>query len=208
MYKPSFFNEDDPQKIHQLIDENPFATLISFAGGKPLLSHLPFLRAEKDGKEILYSHMARANTHWMAFGEDPKVRVVFQGPHAYISPGWYPPSPSNVPTWNYTAVHVHGVARVIDELPSAWRVMEKLIESNEEKYGVGWRADKTGVTEKISRIVVFEIEIRQFDAKFKLSQQQDQAVRENVSRELLRSSIQAFRGMGNLMADKHLGGDK
>jgi transcriptional regulator len=34
--------------------------------------------------------------------------MIFQGPHAYVSPTWYASSPA-VPTWNYSAVHVYGV---------------------------------------------------------------------------------------------------
>lgn len=38
--------------------------------------------------------------------------VAFQGPHGYISPGWYGDVPA-VPTWNYTAVHLSGVPEIL-----------------------------------------------------------------------------------------------
>ena len=44
----------------------------------------------------LYSHMARANSHWKEL-QDKQVMVVFAGPHAYISPTWYASGPA-VPT--------------------------------------------------------------------------------------------------------------
>jgi transcriptional regulator len=39
--------------------------------------------------------------------------LVFQGPQGYVSPAWYGAGPS-APTWNFTVVHVYGVAEVLD----------------------------------------------------------------------------------------------
>ena len=46
------------------------------------------------------------------------VLAVFQGPQAYISPGWYASKAEHgrvVPTWNYLIVQVRGVPRVIED---------------------------------------------------------------------------------------------
>jgi transcriptional regulator len=40
--------------------------------------------------------------------------VIFQGPHAYVSPTWYAAAPA-VPTWNYAVVHADGAARVRED---------------------------------------------------------------------------------------------
>jgi len=37
----------------------------------------------------LIAHMARANPSWKGWTEDTETLAIFQGPHAYISPGWY-----------------------------------------------------------------------------------------------------------------------
>ena len=55
--------------------------------------------------------MARANSQWQSAAGRP-VLAIFHGPHAYISPSWYE-SADVVPTWNYVAVHVSGVLRLI-----------------------------------------------------------------------------------------------
>ena len=54
-------------------------------------------------------------------GPSGEVLVVFQGPHAYISPSWYPTKRETakvVPTWNYAVVHAYGAVRFIDD--RAW----------------------------------------------------------------------------------------
>ena len=37
--------------------------------------------------------------------------AMFQGPHAYVHPGWYPAKREHgkvVPTWNYVVIQAHG----------------------------------------------------------------------------------------------------
>ncbi len=199
MYKPSYFNEESPEKLHNLIRENSFATLISVVKGEPVISHLPFFLKGEDKKTFLLSHMAKANPHWEIFEKNPKVTVIFQGPHAYISPAWYPPSPVNVPTWNYAVVHAQGVVRVLREPSQVWETMGSLISKNESLYGKNWTVDKAGVQSKMTNIVAFEIEVTKLDGKFKLSQQHPQQTREQVAKELLKSPNDHARATGKLM---------
>jgi transcriptional regulator len=51
--------------------------------------------------------------------------VVFQGPHGYVSPGWYGDSPA-VPTWNYTAVHLAGTPEILTADENL-RVLDQLV---------------------------------------------------------------------------------
>ena len=61
MYKPSYFNEESPEKLHNLIRENSFATLISVVKGEPVISHLPFFLKGEDKKTFLLSHLRKKN---------------------------------------------------------------------------------------------------------------------------------------------------
>lgn len=201
MYKPRFFNEDRIDTIHGLIREYSFAPLIS-PGESLSISHLPFLLEVKGGKTILLSHMAKANPHWRLFEKDPRVLVVFQGPHAYISPAWYPPDPENVPTWNYSVVHAHGNARIISDDDRAEETMRNLITINEKTYGEGWQPDFRALRSKMPHIVVFEIEATKLDAKFKLSQQQNLSTREGTARKLLEKGDPLIRRVGEMMLDR------
>lgn len=46
--------------------------------------------------------------------ENSRAIVIFRGPDHYISPSWYEPSDNNVPTWNYTAVHLECLIEVVE----------------------------------------------------------------------------------------------
>ena len=44
--------------------------------------------------------------------------AIFLGPHAYVSPNWYPTKAATgkvVPTWNYITVHARGTIRWIQD---------------------------------------------------------------------------------------------
>src|SRR5262245_25072902 len=103
MYIPKSFAETDGATLYPFIRDNNFAALVTEHEGQLIASHLPFLIDSERG--VLRAHLARANDQWQAF-DGREALVIFQGPHAYVSPSWYEVQPS-VPTWNYTAVHVY-----------------------------------------------------------------------------------------------------
>jgi predicted FMN-binding regulatory protein PaiB len=81
---------------------------------------VPFiLDADPDGGPgILRAHVARANPLWREARSDIEALVIFQGPQAYISPGWYASKTEHgkvVPTWNYVMVQARGTLRAIDD---------------------------------------------------------------------------------------------
>ena len=79
-------------------------------------NHLPMLFQDaKDGK-VLRGHVARANPVWKS-GEGEAL-AIFLGPHAYVSPSWYPSKAVTgkaVPTWNYITVHAKGAINWIQD---------------------------------------------------------------------------------------------
>ena len=90
MYIPKAFRQDDIDALHAFMREYSFATLVTQHNGELLASHLPFLLdAERSPYGTLKAHMARANPQWRTFAETQEALVIFQGPHAYISPSWY-----------------------------------------------------------------------------------------------------------------------
>lgn len=61
----------------------------------------------------LIGHVALANNVWRRADQGARVLAVFQGPHAYVSPNWYPSKREHhrvVPTYNYVTVHARQVA--------------------------------------------------------------------------------------------------
>src|SRR6218665_543935 len=109
MYIPPYYREEDKNKLTGFMLAHNFANLISSNNNVPVATHLPFVIEQRGEKLFLVSHMAKANPQWQNFA-DNELLIIFQGPHAYISPQHYEKQ-QNVPTWNYIAVHAYGKAR-------------------------------------------------------------------------------------------------
>jgi len=172
LYVPAHFSVDDPARLFEFMARNAFGTLVSSGPAGLDVSHIPFL-PERDGESgvRLLGHVVRANGHWKALEGASHVVAIFQGPHAYISPGWYQQHPS-VPTWNYAVVHAHGRARLMDEAELHDLVMRlsATYEAGREK---PWRMADLPVdyvATMLKAIVGFEITVEHLEGKFKLSQ--------------------------------------
>ena len=89
--------------------QHPFAQLIS---SEPLLAtHVPMVIKDGGSLPYLHCHLARRNPQHQHLDGQP-VLIIFSGPQCYISASWYKHKPE-VSTWNYAAVHVNAIARVI-----------------------------------------------------------------------------------------------
>jgi transcriptional regulator len=201
MYVPPHFAEDDPAILHDLIRDHSFGLLVSVVDGAPFATHLPFLLdAERGPHGTLVAHMARANPHWRAFADGGDSLVVFQGPHAYVTPSWYAPG-NNVPTWNYVAVHAYGVARVIDDPAATRAVPERLTALHESGFAEPWQLadqDPKFIDGMVRGIVAFELPVARLEGKAKLSQNKPPADRAAVAAALAacdRADDQALAAM-------------
>ncbi|OAN40867.1 FMN-binding negative transcriptional regulator [Microbacterium sp. H83] len=103
----------DVDEMRRVIEANPWATIVSVGAEGLVSSHYAvLLDVDRDDLTVV-GHVGRPDDliHGLGGGE---LLVVFQGPHGYISPGWYGDVPA-VPTWNYIAVHLSGVPEVLSE---------------------------------------------------------------------------------------------
>jgi transcriptional regulator len=186
LYSPSFFQENRDEVIFQLVQQNPLAILFE-DGPQSMASHLPLNIGRNERGEVeLWGHMARNNPHWKRLAMSGACKIIFQGPHSYISPSWYYPKDSNVPTWNFAVVHVCANFEIVADHKIAFTILKRQIETFESQYQTSWElpSDPTSLLELSKHIVVFRLTSPTFDAKFKLSQQQNPTDRNNVIKEL------------------------
>src|SRR5687768_16599374 len=142
MYIPEHFRESSPEVLHDLIRRYSFGTLVSQVEGEPFATHLPFLlEAGRGAHGTLRAHMARANPHWQSLQESATALVIFQGPHAYVSPSWYA-TPVAVPTWNYAAIHAYGRARLVEDPGALHSLVDDTVRAYEQSYEAPWRMDR------------------------------------------------------------------
>jgi transcriptional regulator len=188
MYIPQRFSEKDLSVLQTLMREHSFATLVSTQeDGIPLATHLPFLyEPEPAPYGVLKAHLARGNPQWRTFQAEREVLVLFQGPHAYISPSWYEVEQS-VPTWNYAAVHAYGRPRLITEHSALYLHLKALIATHEAQFANPWQFEHLPaeyIEGLMKGVVGFEIAITRLEGKFKMSQNRSEAERTRISAEL------------------------
>lgn len=199
MYVPNRFRVDDPTAAAQLIENEPFATLISVVDGEPFLTRAPLI-VQSHEPLVLAGHVARANPHgqWL---NGSRVLAVFDGPDAYISPRWTGDRSNDVPTWNYTTVHCSGFARVV-EGEEKIGLMRRLVEAMEAGAPDAWSMDELAHAQRIAlleQIVAFTIEVDRVSAKFKLSQNSSNAARAGVIDALAGSAFPRDRALAEAM---------
>lgn len=190
MYIPEHFAETDLPTLHEFMQQHNFATLVTLHDGSPFASHLPLLLERSAGTHgALLGHMARNNEQWRDFAAGAEILVMFQGAHTYVSPTWYEPNPMAAPTWNYTAVHAYGKARILseDELVAT---LHQLVDENEKSFPQPWKLQISQAMREraLGAIVGFEISLNRVEGKFKLSQNRSVQDRKNIIAQLQQSA--------------------
>ena len=200
MYLPRHYAVTDRQQLHDFIKGNGFGILFSGNGPEPVASHLPFILDESAGEQgTLLSHMAGANRQWR-HADGQQVLTVFQGPHAYVSPTWYQ-DPETVPTWNYVAVHVYGILKVVQDQERIQNILARITDYYEASLPQPWQAEFTSeyAQQMVKRIVAFEIEIDKMQGKWKLNQNHPEERRRRVVDVLKTMPDDNSRGIVTLM---------
>ncbi len=201
MYVPENMKMDSTEQTHAFIDEFGFGLIVSsdLTG-----THLPFILNNEQGeKGVLYSHFARANPQWKSLN-GKEVLIVFNGPHAYISPSWYASAPA-VPTWNYTAVHAYGKLKVLDA-ENTLEVAELAVNKYEPSLLVEHNVLTNEFRDKLlAGIVGFSVDITKVEAKLKLGQHRKPEDQKGVVAGLERAGDHDSTGLLNYMRTKSIG---
>jgi transcriptional regulator len=206
MYVPKHFDPADPAWCHALMARESFALLVSTGtDGLPFATHLPLLLdADRGPQGTIVGHLARANPHARLLAEGRPTLAVFQGPHAYVSPGWYATHPS-VPTWNYVAVHATGRPRLVEEPARVTALLARMVATYEAGRAEPWRFDaltEDYVAGMIRAIVAFELPIDRLEGKAKLSQNRPAVDQAGAIRGLEATAGPLARATAALMAEQ------
>ncbi len=185
MYPPKHHLSNDRQKMITVMKQYPFAMLVSVIKGKPIITHIPIIYNDKTGK--LVAHIDKYNPQVATLKEGAEVTVAFRGPDTYISPSVY--TTKQLPTWNYIIVHIIGIISLIndpEEAKDTMIAMTEFLEGKAQKFVL--EKDNRGMRNSINYIQAFEIEITDWEGKFKLSQDKKQQDQENAKQELIKNS--------------------
>jgi len=172
MYQPRAFVETDLAQLDALFAIDPFVTLVTHdEAGASFASHLPVLY-QRDGERIhIEGHWARPNPQ---ANHRPEALMIVHGPHAYVSPGWYPDKlgAGRVPTWNYAVAHLRGRLETFADETSLADLVSRLSSRFEATVGSDWEFDPSDARQHalLRGIVGFRFVPDQVDIKCKLSQ--------------------------------------
>jgi len=176
MYIPDHFREDRTDVLLDAVRRIGFATLVT-EGLEA--NHLPMLLQDAGGVPVLRGHVARANPVWKK-GEGEAL-AIFLGPHAYVSPNWYPSKAETgkaVPTWNYLTVHAKGAIRWMQDADWLKSHVGELSAAHEAGRPQPWSiadAPASYIDSMVRGIVGFELTVVMLEGKWKLSQNRDAA---------------------------------
>ena len=177
---------EDPDFVRQLIREHPWGILVSGNGGNLVASHYPILLDEDADGLAVFTHVGRPDERIHGFGER-EIMLIVQGDHGYISPSWYSPSATRVPTWNFTAAHCYGVPEILDEQANL-QTLARLVEHFERHVAEPMLLDVEWGAQLAKGTVGIRLPITRFECKVKLSQDKDPASQRQV--------IEALRAPG------------
>lgn len=183
---PNFALTDD-EALKRLIRENPWATLVSHtSSGELVVSHYPVLLDESAEGIVIETHLGRPDEQLHELGQH-EIVVIFQGPHGYISPGWYE-AQTAVPTWNFISAHLYGTPQVLESADNL-EVLDRLVEHFEARMPeprlMRGTAENAEYAERIEKGTAgLRMRVTRYVAKNKMSQNKPAATVERILSEL------------------------
>ncbi|HWL78841.1 FMN-binding negative transcriptional regulator [Microbacterium sp.] len=180
------FAMTDVGELRRLIDHNPWVTLVSSTDDGLVASHYAVLLDEGRDDLTIVGHVGRPDDIVHGLGQR-ELLVVVQGPHGYISPGWYGDTQS-VPTWNFVAAHLTGVPELLSTEENL-AVLDRLVERFESRMPqprLMWQPpnDRSFIEKLEKGTVGFRLTPTRVVAKRKLSQNKSPEVVETIIAEL------------------------
>jgi transcriptional regulator len=176
----------DASVVRRLIEENPWATIVSGNGDELVASHYPILLDDQASPEDLtvVTHVGRPDEQIHRLG-DSEVLLIVAGPHGYISPSWYSEEARPVPTWNFSVAHCYGVPQILDPDENL-RVLTRLVEHFERHVENPAYLDPEVGAQVAPGTVGLRIPITRFVCKVKMSADKDPVSRQQVLEALRR----------------------
>lgn len=202
MYTPPAYAETDTDLLHRYMVEWSFGTLVTHGRDGLNATHLPFLLDKTHGTlGRLTTHIARRNSQYIDLQDGAQALVIFQGPHAYISPSWYVDQ-QTFPTWNYTAIHARGHPRLVEDEEGIRAVLRRTVHAYDDPLGGPWKFEampEALTAPRLQAIVAIHIPIDTLEGKLKLNQDKSVGDRRGVIAALERQESAAALAVAAMM---------
>lgn len=170
-----------PADVRDLIAEYPLAWVCAAGGEADQASLLPLLgEYDEEGRLVrLLGHMARRNPLAERLLADPRVLILFNGPHAYISPehaglrDW-------APTWTFAQLRIE--AELVFEPEHTGQALAELVDTMESGRIAPWAVSELGARYPgmAAAIIGFRARVTKVLGQFKLGQDERPDVLEAI----------------------------
>ncbi|WP_294248503.1 FMN-binding negative transcriptional regulator [uncultured Sphingomonas sp.] len=204
-YPPRAFAETREDVLLDAVAAIGLASLVVVRDGVPEAVSLPMI-ATRDGDALmLEGHVALANPVWRLAESGTVVLAIFQGPHAYVHPGWYPTKREHgkvVPTWNYVVVQAHGVLSVTRDPEWLAVHLARLTETREAGRAEPWSMNDAPADfiQGLQRgIVGLTLRVARLEGVWKIAQHHPEPNRRGVIAGLAASDAAGDRAMAAVM---------
>lgn len=196
-YTPAHFSLNDPQLIQQFLQQHYFGLLLT---ADLQLSAIPFLFEWDQPTGLtgtVYGHLAAQNPQLRQLKDGDKVKLLVQGPHAYVAAECYQQQPQ-VATWNYSLVEISGTVQLLDTRHTLALVRRQQAKAHQalpqqlqdwfasqaaslDPAAQGGRQSNLAYEKQLSTAIRgFAVSIESLHAKMKLSQNKTPAARQDV----------------------------
>lgn len=209
MYARAQSQETDPARLLAAIRALRLGAFVVTRDGALTAAHLPVVATETPGGLILEAHVAHGNPLWRAAGDGAAAMAVFQGPHAYVHPGWYPSKAGDgrvAPTWTYIAVHAHGRLEAVRDGDWLARHLDALTTEQEAAQPRPWAvgdAPEAYIAGLKRGIVGLRLTVTRLEGAWKLNQHHAEANRRGVIAGLSAGAADARRVAEAMRALEH-----
>ncbi|MDZ7871127.1 MAG: FMN-binding negative transcriptional regulator [Rheinheimera sp.] len=196
-YTPAHYSLDEPQLVQQFLQQHYFGLLLT---ADLQLSAIPFLFEWDQPTGLtgtVYGHLATQNPQLRQLKDGDKVKLVVQGPHAFVAAECYQLQPQ-VATWNYSLVELTGTVQLLDSRSTLALVRRQQAKANQvlPQQVQDWFASQAAGLDPAAQagrqsnlayekqlsgaITGFAVSIESLHAKMKLSQNKTPAARQDV----------------------------
>jgi transcriptional regulator len=165
--------------VARLVLSQPLSWIVSGTGADFRATLLP-LRPEVDANGALVrlvGHFARSNDQSRLLQQNPRAHILTLGAHGYISPSWIHDK-TWAPTWNYASARFTVDFDFFEAPAEIETHLRDLVDAMEAGRPGAWNIDQMGPRyHSLSRGVIgFRAHVREIRAKFKLGQDERDAV--------------------------------
>jgi transcriptional regulator len=204
-YPPRQFVETREDVLLAAVAEIGLASLVVVRDGMPEAVALPMIATRKGEALVLEGHVALANPLWRLAEGGTAALAIFQGPHAYVHPGWYPAKRDHgkvVPTWNYVVVQVQGTLSVTRDPDWLTAHLARLTHAKEAGQAEPWSMDDAPADfiQGLQRgIVGLNVHVARLEGIWKIAQHHPAPNRRGVIAGLAASATPGDQAMAAVM---------